>query len=53
MSFGLTGEKSFETLKQIGDIAMGDKQKMQSLALAFSQATSAGKLQGQDLMQSN
>ena len=51
MSFGLTGEKSFETLKQIGDIAMGDKQKMQSLALAFSQATSAGKLQGQDLMQ--
>ncbi|MCQ2351265.1 MAG: tape measure protein [Paludibacteraceae bacterium] len=51
MSFGLSGEKSFETLKQIGDIAMGDKQKMQSLALAFSQATSAGKLQGQDLMQ--
>lgn len=51
MSFGLSGKKSFETLKQIGDIAMGDKQKMQSLALAFSQATSAGKLQGQDLMQ--
>lgn len=51
MSFGITGEKSFETLKQIGDVAMGDKQKMQSLALAFSQATSAGKLQGQDLMQ--
>lgn len=51
MSFGLSGEQSFETLKQIGDIAMGDKQKMQSLALAFAQATSAGKLQGQDLMQ--
>ena len=51
MSFGLSGEKSFNTLKQIGDIAMGDSQKMQSLALAFSQATSAGKLQGQDLMQ--
>lgn len=46
MSFGIEGEKSFATLKQIGDIAMGDKQKMQSLALAFSQATSAGKLQG-------
>lgn len=51
MSFGLTGEKSFATLKQIGDIAMGDSNKMQSLALAFSQATSAGKLQGQDLLQ--
>lgn len=51
MSFGISGEKSFATLKQIGDIAMGDKQKMQSLALAFSQVTSAGKLQGQDLLQ--
>lgn len=51
MSFGLSSEKSFSTLKQIGDIAMGDANKMQSLALAFSQATSAGKLQGQDLMQ--
>lgn len=30
---------------------MGDKQKMQSLALAFSQASSAGKLQGQDFLQ--
>ena len=51
MSFGIESEKAFSTLKQIGDIAMGDSQKMQSLALAFSQATSAGKLQGQDLMQ--
>ena len=51
MSFGMEGEKAFSTLKQIGDIAMGDSNKMQSLALAFSQATSAGKLQGQDLMQ--
>lgn len=51
MSFGLSSEKSFSTLKQIGDIAMGDANKMQSLALAFSQVTSAGKLQGQDLMQ--
>lgn len=51
MSFGLSSEKSFSTLKQIGDIAMGDANKMQSLALAFSQVTSAGKLQGQDLNQ--
>ncbi len=51
MSFGIEGERAFGMLKRIGDVAMGDKQKMQSLALAFSQATSAGKLQGQDLMQ--
>lgn len=51
MSFGIEGEQAFGMLKRIGDVAMGDKQKMQSLALAFSQATSAGKLQGQDLMQ--
>jgi len=51
MSFGISGEKAYNTLRQIGDIAMGDSQKMKSLALAFSQATSAGKLGGQDLMQ--
>ena len=51
MSFGIEGEKAFETLKQIGDIAMGDSGKMQSLALAFAQMSSTGKLTGQDLMQ--
>lgn len=51
MSFGITADDAFGHLKQIGDIAMGDSQKMQSLALAFSQASSAGKLGGQDLMQ--
>lgn len=51
MAFGLDAEFAFGKLKNIGDIALGDKQKMQSLALAFSQATSTGKLMGQDLMQ--
>lgn len=51
MSFGVDAEKSFGALKNIGDIAMGDGQKMQSLSLAFAQATSTGKLMGQDLMQ--
>lgn len=27
MSFGIEGEKAFETLKQIGDIAMGEERK--------------------------
>ena len=51
MSFGLSGEYAFSTLKQIGDIAMGDSAKMKSLALAFAQVSSTGKLTGQDLMQ--
>lgn len=51
MSFGMSGEAAFSTLQQIGDIAMGDSQKLQSLALAFAQMSSTGKLTGQDLMQ--
>ena len=51
MQFGISEDKAFSTLKQIGDIAMGDSQKMQSLALAFSQASSVGKLQAQDWKQ--
>ena len=51
MQYQISGEKAFKTLKQIGDIAMGDATKMQSLTLAFSQATAAGKLQGNDYKQ--
>lgn len=51
MSFGLNADFAFSKLKNIGDIALGDAQKMKSLALAFAQASSAGKLQGQDLLQ--
>ena len=51
MSFGLESNFAFEKLKNIGDIALGDSQKMASLSLAFSQATSTGKLMGQDLLQ--
>lgn len=51
MSFGLDAEYAFGKLKNIGDIALGDGQKMNSLALAFSQMSSTGKLMGQDLLQ--
>lgn len=50
-SFGIEAEKSIDFLKAIGDISMGDTGKFNSLALAFSQMSSAGKLMGQDLMQ--
>ena len=51
MAFGLDANFAFQQLKYIGDVALGDSQKMQSLALAFSQTTSTGKLMGQDLLQ--
>ena len=42
-SFGIEAEKSIDYLKAIGDISMGDTGKFNSLALAFSQMSSAGK----------
>lgn len=51
LGFGIEAEKTEDILKMLGDAALGDKTKLQSLSLAFAQATSAGKLMGQDLMQ--
>ncbi len=51
LGFGIAQEKVMPDLKMLGDVAMGDANKLQSLALAFSQISSAGKMQGQDLLQ--
>lgn len=51
LGFGIQAKDVMGILKDIGNISMGDAQKMESLTLAFSQATSSGKLQGQDLLQ--
>lgn len=51
LSFGIDENKIMPTLKAIGDIAMGDSNRMNSLTLAFSQMSSTGKLTGQDLLQ--
>lgn len=51
LSFNMEAERVMPTLKQIGDISMGDAQKFNSLTLAFSQMASTGKLMGQDLLQ--
>lgn len=51
LGFGIEVESSQKYLKQLGDISMGDAQKLESLTLAFSQVSSAGKLSGQDLLQ--
>ena len=51
LSFGIAQDKIMPNMKALGDIAMGDKNKLDSLTLAFSQMTSAGKLSGEDLLQ--
>lgn len=51
LGFNIEAEKVMTILQQIGDISMGDSQKFQSLTLAFSQASSTGKLMGQDMLQ--
>lgn len=51
LGFGIDADKVPRYLQAIGDIAMGDTRRFQSLSLAFSQMSAAGKLMGQDLMQ--
>lgn len=51
MSFGVNADFAFGKLKNIGDIALGDAQKMKSLSQAFAQSSSAGKLQQHNLSQ--
>lgn len=51
MAFGVSTEETFDKLKRLGDISMGDKNKLSSLSLVYSQVASAGKLQGQDFLQ--
>lgn len=51
LAFDMTSEETSLHLKRLGDISMGDAQKLQSLTLAFSQVSSTGKLMGTDLQQ--
>lgn len=51
IGFGSSVESVTSDLKMLGDIAMGDKNRIQQLALVFGQISAAGKLQGQDLLQ--
>ena len=51
LSFGIEADKTTDILSMLGDISLGDKEKLSSLTLAFAQVSSAGKLTGQDLLQ--
>ena len=43
---GIKAGNIMPVMKMIGDIAMGDKERMKSLALAFSEASTRGSLNG-------
>lgn len=51
LAFGASVKEVMPDLKMLGDISMGDKDKLGRLTLAFSQVRAAGKLMGQDLLQ--
>lgn len=51
LGFGVDLDKIMPTLKQIGDISMGNADRFNSLTLAFAQMSATGKLMGQDLLQ--
>lgn len=51
MGFGIDRREIIKDLRQIGDISMGNVDRMQALTLAFSQTHAAGRLMGQDLLQ--
>lgn len=51
MSFGMEQKQAIDTMKRIGDVAGANKERFKMLGLAMAQVTSAGRLQGQDLLQ--
>ena len=51
LNFGVASTDVMTRLQQLGDISMGDAQKLNSLSLVFGQVSAAGKMSGQDLLQ--
>lgn len=51
LSYGMQASRIMPTLKMLGDIAMGDKDKLYSLTLAFSQMSASGRVCKEDLNQ--
>ena len=49
MAFGISADDSLKYLNMLGDIAMGDANKMDSLTLAFSQISASGRASMEDI----
>ena len=51
MAFGISADDSLKYLNMLGDVAMGDANKMDSLTLAFSQISASGRASMEDINQ--
>lgn len=51
LGFNIEAKKVMPIMQAIGDISMGNRDKFNSLTLAFAQMSATGKLMGQDLLQ--
>lgn len=51
LGFGIAQEKIMPSMKMLGDVAMGNKEKLSGLSLVYSQIMATGRLMGQDLLQ--
>lgn len=51
LQFGVASDQAVGTAKMLADVSMGNSERFRLLALAMAQVTSAGRLQGQDLLQ--
>ena len=51
LQFGVAAEMITPTLRQLSAVSLGNSEQFQSLTLAFSQVSAAGRLTGQDLLQ--
>jgi tape measure domain-containing protein len=51
LAYGTNAKNIMPALKMLGDISLGNKDKFNSLSLAFGQITAKGRLQGDDLRQ--
>lgn len=51
MNFGVAVDDVIPSLKALGDVSMGDSERLSRLALAFGQTTAAGKLMGSEVRQ--
>lgn len=51
LNYSMQAQDVLPTIRMLGDVAAGDKEKFDRLSTAFGQTTSTGRLMGQDLLQ--
>lgn len=51
LGFGIAHEKIMGNMRMLGDVAMGNEEKLSGLSLVYSQIMATGRLMGQDLLQ--